>query len=175
MFQCVGLKPTDEAYAQVSVSTKIGGLGIRRILDHANGAFTASWYEGQDITGEKWTKLPDNDCSVVYHPQRTASSTTDAAIMAKLKAVANPRDAQRLNRLDSPHANAWLSARPSCIDGNDTVLPPRIYRTAVARLLGQPVFSSSVPCPLCKQTMDLLGDHLYAARSPATELPDTTD
>src|SRR3954467_1042593 len=44
--------------------------------------------------------------------------------------------AQRLNRLDSPHANAWLSARPSCMDGTDTVLPPRIYRTAVARLLG---------------------------------------
>ena len=42
--------------------------------------------------------------------------------------------------------------------GTDTVLPPRIYRTAVARLLGQPVFSSA-PCPLCEQTMDPLGDH----------------
>src|SRR3982750_4864558 len=37
---------------------------------------------------------------------------------------------------------------PSCMDGTDTVLPPRIYRTAVAR-----------PCPLCEQTMDPLGDH----------------
>src|SRR6185312_15998234 len=44
--------------------------------------------------------------------------------MTKLKATANRRDAQRLNRLDSPHANAWLSARPSCMDGTDTVLPP---------------------------------------------------
>src|SRR4051794_4280629 len=33
-------------------------------------------------------------------------------------------------------------------------LRPRIYRTAVARLLGQPLFSSSAPCPLCEQTMD---------------------
>jgi len=40
VFQCLGLKPTD---AQASVSTTIGGLGVRRILDHANGAFTASW------------------------------------------------------------------------------------------------------------------------------------
>ena len=47
VFQCLGLKPTDEAYAQASVSTTIGGLGVRRILDHANGAFTASWYEAQ--------------------------------------------------------------------------------------------------------------------------------
>src|SRR5882724_10207853 len=91
--------------------------------------------------------------------QRTASKATDVAIMAKLKAVSSPRDAQRLNRLDSPHANAWLSARPSCMDGTDTVLPPRIYRTAVARLLGQPVFSSSAPCPLCEQTTDPMGDH----------------
>ena len=45
------------------------------------------------------------------------------------------------------------------MDGTDTVLPPRIYRTAVARLLGQPVFSSPAPCPLCEQTMDPLGDH----------------
>ena len=47
VFQCLGLKPTDEAYAQASVSTTIGGLGVRRILDHA---FTASWYEAQVIT-----------------------------------------------------------------------------------------------------------------------------
>ena len=64
--------------------------------------------------------------------------------MTKLKTNANPREAQRLNRLDSPHANAWISARPSSMDGTDTILPPRIYRTAVARLLGQPVFSKLI-------------------------------
>jgi len=59
VFQCLGLKPTDEAYAQASVSTTIGGLGVRRILDHANGAFTASW-QAQIITGEKWIKPPQS-------------------------------------------------------------------------------------------------------------------
>jgi len=33
VFQCLGLKPVPEAYDQASVSTKIGGLGIRRIVD----------------------------------------------------------------------------------------------------------------------------------------------
>src|SRR5438270_9393671 len=61
VFQCLGLKPTDEAYAQASVSTTIGGLGVRRILDHANGAFTASCHEAQ-VT-------PDKDCSGVYNSQ----------------------------------------------------------------------------------------------------------
>jgi len=159
VFQCLGLKPTAEAYEQVSVSTTIGGLGVRRIVDHAKGAFTASWFEAQAITHETWVKPPDADCSAVYESQQKASSKTDAAIMSNLKTTTNIRDAQRLNRLDSPHANAWLSARPSFLDGTDTILPPKIFRTAVARLLGQPVFSHSAPCPLCKQIMDLNGDH----------------
>ena len=49
VFHCLGLKPTPEAYDQASVSTTIGGLGVRRIVDHAKGAFTASctdYYEG---------------------------------------------------------------------------------------------------------------------------------
>src|SRR3982751_3214690 len=87
-----------------------------------------------------------------------------------LKATSSARDTQRSNCLDSPHANAWLSARPSCMDGSDCILPPRIFRTAVAHLLGQPVFSNSVACPLCEQIMDLQGDHPFAARSLAIEL-----
>src|ERR1700677_1753531 len=129
----------------------LGGLGVRRIVDHAKGAFTASWFEGQGVTHEQWTKL--DDCFEVYESQQRASSKTDAAIMSRLKESSSPRDLQRLNRLDSPHANAWLSARPSAMDGTDTILPPPIFRTAVARLLGQPVFSEPVPCPLCKQIM----------------------
>ena len=159
MFQCLSLKPTPEAYEQVSVSTTIGGLGIRRIVDHARGAFTASWYEGQGVTHETWIKPPDKDCSDVYETQKSASSKVDVAIMSHLKESATLRDVQRLNRVDSPHANAWLSARPSSMDGSDCILSPKIFRTAVSRLLGQPVSSSSVPCPLCKQTMDIYGDH----------------
>src|SRR3989440_11356624 len=78
--------------------------------------------------------------------------------MAKLKAVASLRDAQRLNRLDSPHANAWLSSRPSCMDGTDTVLPPE----ATAQPL--PV-SSANPCSL------LLPRALFASK-PLTPMGD---
>ena len=159
IFQCLGLKPVPEAYDQASISTTIGGLGIRRIVDHAKGAFTASWHEAQGITHEAWTNNFEGDCSSVYESQNRASSKTDTALRDKLRTAGSPRDAQRLSRLDSPHANAWLSARPSSMDGKDTILPPKIFRTAVARLLGQPVFSSSAPCPLCQQTMDLFGDH----------------
>src|ERR1700756_5884495 len=52
----------------------------------------------------------------------------------------------------------------SAVDGTDTILPPPIFRTAVARLLGQPVFSEPVPCPLCEQIMDLNGDHALCCK-----------
>ena len=71
--QCLGLKPVNEAYDQLSVSTKIGGLGIRRIVDHAKGAFTASWFEAQVTTHESWVKPDDADCSADYATQRKAS------------------------------------------------------------------------------------------------------
>ena len=69
VFQCLALKPTPEAYDQASVSTTIGGLGVRRIVDHARGAFTHRWYEAQGITHESWSnQFPDSDCSTVYDP-----------------------------------------------------------------------------------------------------------
>ena len=132
VFQCLGLQFSPQAYDQVSVSTTIGGLGVRRIVDHAQGAFSASWHEAKVVTKESFSPVSGCDCTSTYVSQQKASSKVDADIMSKLIAAANKRDAQRLNRLDSPHANAWLSARPSWIDGNDTILPPKIFRTAVA-------------------------------------------
>jgi hypothetical protein len=66
--------------------------------------------------------------------------------------------------LDVDHANAWISATPASVDGKDTVMEPRVYLTCARRLLGLPVFSSPVPCPLCKQTMDVYGDHALCCK-----------
>lgn len=74
------------------------------------------------------------------------------------------RDKQRLRRLDCEHANAWVTALPSATDGRDTILPPKLFIVAVARLLGMPVYSKSFPCPLCKQTMDTWGDHALCCK-----------
>ena len=71
----------------------------------------------------------------------------------------SPREKQRLNRLDNPHANAWVTAVPSSEDGFDTILSPRAFRISVLRLLGLPICPSSLSCPLCVQPMDTLGDH----------------
>src|SRR6185437_12300224 len=42
---------------------------------------------------------------------------------------------------------------------------PKIFITAVARLLGLPVYSKPFPCPLCQQTMDILGDHALCCKN----------
>src|SRR4051812_43563373 len=82
--------------------------------------------------------------------------------MNKLKEAAGPRDAQRLSRLDSPHANAWLSARPSSVDGKDTIPRCRCPSPRPTRVL------FFYPCPLCEQTTDLFGDHSLCCKKSVT-------
>ena len=37
----------DKAYDQASLTPSLGGLGLRRVVDHADGAFAASWRESR--------------------------------------------------------------------------------------------------------------------------------
>jgi hypothetical protein len=84
--------------------------------------------------------------------------------MSRLLESADRRNKQRLNRLACEHANAWVTALPSEIDGKETVLPPSIYITAACRLLGLPVMKSNL-CPVCQHTiMDSLGDHAICCK-----------
>ena len=55
-------------------------------------------------------------CSPLFRPQSVASAAVDRAAFDGLISRASPRDAQRLRRLDVPHANAWISALPSAVD-----------------------------------------------------------
>ena len=162
MVQILGTNFPGESYIQACVSTKIGGLGIRRVVDHANGAFAASWHESARTALETW-EVPSL-CTGEYVPQKLASANIDDTSLDGLIARAAPRDAQRLRRSDVIHANAWISALPSAMDGKDTVMEPRVYLTAVRRLLGLPVYSVPAPCPFCQQTMDIFGDHAVCCK-----------
>ena len=160
--QILGTTFPGDSYEQACMSTKIGGLGIRRVADHANGAFAASWDESRRTVEEKWT-VPVQ-VGAPYVSQEAASAAVDSGILNDLLSRASDRDAQRLRRADVAHANAWISALPSSLDGKDTVMTPRVYLTAVRRLLGLPVISAPVPCPFCQQTMDVYGDHAVCCR-----------
>ena len=93
-------------------------------------------------------------------PQSQASLEFDEKVHASLvKSAPTDRDAQRLRRCAQPHANGFITAVPSEEDRRDTLLKPRVFRTAVAYRLGVPVLDKEIPCPLCKQTIDIFGDH----------------
>ena len=164
VFKILGTPLPDAAYDQACISTKVGGLGIRRVVDHAIGALSASWHESSHTCGESWTApapLTEDDEHI---PQSVFSATVDRKTLERLIDEGKQRDAQRLRRLDMPHANVWTSARPSVQDGKDCVLTPRVYLTCVRRLLGLPVISAPVPCPFCMQTMDIFGDHALCCK-----------
>src|SRR6185437_2962607 len=69
------------------------------------------------------------------------------------------RSLQRLHRVSQPHAGAWVTAVPSDEDGFQTILRPKNFRTAAAYRLGVVVLKGDIPCPMCTQTIDKLGDH----------------
>ena len=56
-------------------------------------------------------------------------------------------------------ASGFITAVPSDEDGRDTVLKPRVFRTAVAYRLGVPLLREEIACPLCEQHINKYGDH----------------
>ena len=159
----LGTPLSEDAYEQACVSSNRGGLGIRRVVQHAPLAFNASWFSCNTQCKEDWIK-PLPDMPELAPNQSAASAELDKTTMHRLIDKANDRDKQRLKRLDCEHANAWITAQPSTLDGKDTVLPPKIYLTAVCRLLGLSVYPKAISCPLCKQTMDVMGDHALCCK-----------
>ena len=59
--QILGTTFPGDSYDQACVSTKVGGLGVRRVVDHAVGAFSASWHEASAPCREKWA--PPDVCA----------------------------------------------------------------------------------------------------------------
>lgn len=157
----LAVKMTEPTRKQTSLTPKLGGLGFRRTVDHANFAFNASWHEALLESEEHWDR-PDG-VPEEYASQSAASFQFDeavhAALVAEAEASNQPREAQRLQRLAQPHAGNFVTALPSRHDGFDTILKPKTFRTAVYYRLGVPILTQETSCPLCTQTINIYGDH----------------
>jgi len=70
-------------------------------------------------------------------------------MLAYLVSQADTREVQRLRRCAQPHACGVLTAVPSD--------EPRNFCIAVA--YRSKLLDSEIPCPLCKQTINIYGDH----------------
>jgi hypothetical protein len=155
---CFGLN--EPQYDQASMSSKVGGLSLRRVVSHAPSAYSASRNESKRFSKEKWAPSP----FVTGPPgldQRERSAAVDKAQLKTLKLNANDRDTRKLEELQMPHANAWLSTAPSYVNGIDNRMTPPEFLVATSRLLSRPVHPTNTvtSCPLCEHPMNPLGDH----------------
>jgi len=153
----LGVPFTDQVYRQACLTPRLGGFGLRRAVDHAEIAFSASWHEAQATCHEPWA--PRDDVKS-FQSQKIGSFQKDQEILKALISEApNTRERQRLNRLQCEHAGAWVSAVPSILDGKHTLMQPRNFQVAALLRLGLPVVLEEITCSLCKQIIDNFGDH----------------
>jgi hypothetical protein len=154
----LGRPLNERAFVQAALTPKLGGLGLRKSTEHAGFAYSASWHEARIQSGEEWDK--PEQVSEVHVEQSAASFGFDEAMHAYLvDSAPDDREKQRLLRVARPHAGSFVTAVPSEEDGQDCLLKPRLYRTAVAYRLGLPVLNNEIPCPLCMQPINIYGDH----------------
>jgi hypothetical protein len=154
----LGVPMDDRTFTQASLTPKLGGLGLRRTVEHADLAFHASWHESRRTAREPWPAPPGMPAE--YVAQSEASYNADEkALQSLIDSAPTPREAQRLRRCAQPHANGFITAVPSEEDGRDTILKPRLFRTAVLYRLGVPLLTDEIKCPLCEQHINKFGDH----------------
>ena len=131
----LGCPLSDRSWAQAALTPSLGGLGLRRVVDHADGAFAASWHESLATARESW--VPPLQAPLHRGSQTQASLAFDRGVHARLVSESDTqREKQRLGRLVAEHAGAWVTAVPSRVEGSDCVMSPAVFRTAVRYRLG---------------------------------------
>src|SRR6185369_1091555 len=99
----LGCPLSDRSWAQAALTPSLGGLGLRRVVDHADGAFAASWHESQGTAREQW--VPPVQASLHRGSQTHASLAFDKGAHARLVSESSTqRERQRLGRLVAEHA-----------------------------------------------------------------------
>ena len=140
---------------------------MRKVEEHADVAFHASWHEARLTSKEEgWT--PPAGVPAEYTPQAVASFKIDekahSELVNEFDEAKSPRDARRLLRCAQPHASGFVTAVPSKEDGDETIMSPHHFRTAVMYRLGIPLLTDEIPCPLCTQPIYPNGDHATCLR-----------
>ena len=73
----LGFPMTDPIFAQACLTPR---LGLRKVVEHANLAYHASWHEAQKTAQEVW--VPPSGLPAQYLPQKEASFAFDEKMHA---------------------------------------------------------------------------------------------
>ena len=161
-----GFPITNNQWSQASTSTSMGGLSLRSCEEHALGAYAASWNEAKKTVGEEgqtWD-IPRSIVGVPRRNQKSASHAKDVTKIDHLLSIYDEASKANLKWRQEPHANTWVSAVPSYVDGFDYRLDKRHFGTAVKLLLRAPIHPDGIPCPYCELPMNKYGDHALSCR-----------
>ena len=66
--------------AQACLTPRLGGLGLRKVVEHAGLVYHASWHEAQKTAKEVW--VPPADLPEKYLSQKEASFEFDEKMHA---------------------------------------------------------------------------------------------
>src|SRR5690349_17542480 len=70
----LGFTISERTLAQAAIAPKLGGLGLRKSIEHADFAYSASWHEAKKQSGETWTRPSQVDEK--YMSQKDASQVS---------------------------------------------------------------------------------------------------
>src|SRR6185437_16103028 len=73
----LGFPMDDRTFTQASLTPKLGGLGLRRTVEHADLAFHASWHESRRTAKEEWPPPPGMQQSMCPSQKRATSPTSE--------------------------------------------------------------------------------------------------
>ena len=76
----LGFPMDDPTFAQACLTPRLGGLGLRKVVEHANLAYHASFHEAQKTAKEVW--IPPPGLPEKYLSQKEASFGFDEKMHA---------------------------------------------------------------------------------------------
>ena len=189
-FTC--LQPDDEQWAQATLSTNGGGLGLRSLTTHSQAAFLASRssclnlcreldpahvFHSSDgsaaaperLAREAFNNSVADNARLPYDitdklSQKVLSQAVDDFTAAGLKQEGATSTARRahLSLVTAPGAGLWLQATPSKAAKLDN--EPALFVTMLRRWLRMPFADQDVLCPCCDGVLDCFGDHALVCR-----------
>ena len=184
----------DLQWSQATLPTSMGGLGLRSAVEHAPGAYAASYTSSQPLL-KALLALPEETPSLPLPPTTLnlfsellgEEATTESlegfnqkflSLQADLMAAArlaeatarldSVREQARLASLSLPYAGTWLNVVPSPALGLHLRGPEFI--TALKYRLGADIYRTAGPCPACGAHSDKLGDHALCCGSAGERL-----
>ena len=179
----------DQQWSQATLPTSMGGLGLRSAVEHAPGAYAASYTSSQPLlkallaipeetpclplpqtTLDRFSELLGEETTTETLEgmgQKFLSLQADLAAAARLSdsvaAQGSLREQARLASLSLPYAGSWLNVVPSPALALHLRGPEFI--SAIKYRLGANIFRSAGPCPACSAHSDTLGDHALCCGS----------